>query len=298
VSTSAGPDHDAQSDWRPACSLRALQQRAEVLATLRQYFAATGALEVHTPLLAAHGVTDVAIEPLRVSGGPDGVLQTSPEYAMKRLLAAGVGSCYQLGPAFRAGERGRHHNPEFTLLEWYRLGLDDRALRDDVAALVDRVLGPAPYDVVRYADLVAAELCAPGADPLALAEAFDEACSRLEGRVFIVDYPAAQAALARLRADDPRWAARFELVIDGLEIANGYYEAVDAAALEARFVDDQRQRRSRGLPVPELDRRFLAAVHAGLPDCAGVALGVDRLLMCRLGAAHIDEVLTFPYPAS
>jgi len=253
-------------------------------------------MEVQTPVLAAHGVTDVAIETLRVSGVPEGVLQTSPEYAMKRLLAAGAPSCYQLGPVFRAGERGRYHNPEFTLLEWYRLGLDDRELRDDVAALVDRVLGPAPYRVVTYAELMPAELLVPEADPLAVAEAFSDACGRLEGRVFIVDYPAEQAALAKLRADDPRFAARFELVIDGLEIANGYFEAGDASELERRFADDQRQRRARGLPVPSLDPQFLAAMRAGLPDCAGVAVGVDRLLMCRLGADHIDAVLAFPYP--
>lgn len=288
---------DSGADWRPACSLQALAQRAEVLRTVRAFFRRRGVLEVQTPVLAAATVTEPAVESIEVPGF--GYLQTSPEYQLKRLLAAGAPSLYQLGPVFRAGEAGRHHNPEFTMLEWYRLGFTDSELIREVADLVDEVLGQAPWRTVPYGEVVA--LAPPDLDVhgLSAREALDlrlatglEALG--EGRWFVVDYPADQAALARLRPDRPEVAARFELVVDGLELANGYWELGDAAALEARFARDLARRRERGqTPVP-VDRRFLAAMAAGLPPCAGVALGFDRLLMLRLRASSLAQVMPFP----
>ncbi len=275
--------------WQPSCSLDALSARAELLRTLREFFAAREVLEVQTATLASHTVTDINIESLRVQD--DSFLQTSPEYQLKRLLAAGAPSIYQLGPVFRAGEAGRLHNPEFTLLEWYRLGFDDVMLMAEVAELVDLVLGPQPVRLLRYRELVGT--LTGDRDVLDLACA--DALARLgPGRVFVTEYPAQQAALARLNSANPEVAARFELVVDGVEIANGYHELGDVAELRRRFLDDCAERTSAGLFCPELDERFLAAMEAGLPDCAGVALGVDRLLMLKMRASSLAEVMPFP----
>ena len=278
--------------WAPSCSIEALEARAELLFEIRSFFRDRQVLEVQTALIGEHTVTDLHIESLAVAGG--GYLQTSPEYQLKRLLAAGAPSIYQLAPVFRAGEQGRLHNPEFTLLEWYRLGFDDEALMAEVAALVDEVLGPAPYETVSYADLVGIPTAA-SEDPDALNLVFAEASAALRGRWFITRYPAEQAALARLRADDPTVAARFELVIDGVELANGYHELTDPAEQRQRFARDLEERQVRGLPARTIDEKFLAALAAGLPDCAGVALGVDRLLMLKLGVDRIDAVQPFPW---
>lgn len=281
----------ATDDWRPTCSLAALRARADLLATLRAFFAARDVLEAQTAILASATITDAAIESVTVTGVANGYLQTSPEYQLKRLLAAGAPSLYQLGPVFRAGEAGRLHNPEFTLLEWYRLGFDDDRLMAEVADLVDRVLGQQPYERLTYAQVVGAVARPRGELDLAYADA----TAALRGRrVFVVDFPADQAALARLREGNPELAARFELIIDGVEIANGYHEAQDPELLERRFRADQAARVAAGLPVPPIDERFLGAMRAGLPDCSGVALGVDRLLMQKLGARHIHEVMPFP----
>lgn len=259
------------------------------MAELRAFFAERDVLEVQTSILAAHTVTEVAIESMAV--GSLGYLQTSPEYQMKRLLAAGAPSIYQITPVFRAGEAGRLHNPEFTLLEWYRLGFDDQALMAEVASLVERVLGPGKTEFVAYGDLVG-DLDRPRDDlDLAVSEAID---ALGEGRFFITRYPADQAALARLHADDPGVAARFELVIDGVEVANGYWELTDAEEQRRRFAADVEQRRRRGLVEPAPDERLLASLDVGLPDCAGVALGVDRLLMLQQGAGSLAEVMAFP----
>jgi lysyl-tRNA synthetase class 2 len=284
-------------DWRPSCSLAALEARAALLGDVREFFRRRGVLEAQTAVLGQATVTEPAVESLGVPGL--GYLQTSPEYQLKRLLAAGAPSLYQLGPVFRAGEAGRRHNPEFTMLEWYRLGFDDAALMAEVAELVDLALGPAPVQRVRYHDVVA---LAPAAldrgglsDREALDLAFSAGLERLGGgRFFVVDYPADQAALARLRPGDPAVAARFELVVDGLELANGYWELADADALEARFHRDLEIRRRQGQALPGIDGKLLAAVRTGLPDCAGVALGFDRLLMQKLGAASLAEVMPFP----
>ena len=279
------------TSWRPSCDLSALEARAALLADLRVFFAELGVLEVQTAALAEHTVTDPHIESMAV--GHRGYLQTSPEYQLKRLLAAGAPSLYQIGPVFRAGETGRLHNPEFTLLEWYRLDFDDQALMNEVEALVERVLGPGECGRITYTELVGEEaLASLAADELDLR--FSEASDALRGRWFITRYPADQAVLARLCPDDPSVAARFELVVDGVELANGYWELTDPEEQRRRFAADLEARRVRGLVEPTIDEKFIAALEAGLPDCAGVALGLDRLLMLALGAESLADVLPFP----
>ena len=274
--------------WQPTCTVEALHARAEILHLVRRFFAERDVVEVQTPTLGRTSVSDVEIESLRTTGGE--YLQTSPEYYMKRLLAAGAPSIFQVGPAYRAGESGRHHLSEFTLVEWYRLGFDDEALMAEVADLVDRVLGPEPYRRLTHAELLA--MRPDGAQDPDLR--FVEALEGLGGsRVFITDYPAEQAALARLRTDDPAVAARFELVAGGLELANGYHELTDAEELRARMRRDNHRRREQGKREMEPDGRLLAAMRHGLPDCAGVALGLDRLVMLAVGASSIAEVVPF-----
>lgn len=278
--------------------MEVLRARAHLLRTIRDFFDERGVLEVQTATLGAATVTEPAIESLAVPGV--GYLQTSPEYQMKRLLAAGAPSIYQLAPVFRAGEAGRMHNPEFVMLEWYRLEYTDQALMAEVAALLDVALGRGHYHSLTYHDVCRR------APPLPEAAALDERdaedlrfAAGVEalgaGRFFVTDYPADQAALARLRPENPRVAARFEVIVDGVELANGYWELGDPEALEARFRRDLARRRARGQPEPPLDGRLLAAMAAGLPPCAGVALGFDRLLMLRTGAASLAEVMTFPH---
>lgn len=276
-------------NWRPSCPPSALRARAELLAGIRAFFAERDVLEVQTAVLAAHTVTDLNIESMAV--GTHGYLQTSPEYQLKRLLAAGAPSIYQLGPVFRAGEAGRLHNPEFTLLEWYRLGFDDQALMHEVAALVDQVLGAGNYRYHRYGDLVGDLNRSPEELDLDLVDALEALGT---GRHFITHYPAEQAALARLDADDPTVAARFELVVDGVELANGYHELTDAEEQRRRFAGDIEKRRLARKVEPTIDEYFLAALDSGLPDCAGVALGVDRLLMLQQGASSLAEIMPFP----
>lgn len=275
-------------DWRPSCSLDVLAARADMLATIRSFFAARQVMEVQTAALAAHGVTDPAIESIRTTDGR--YLQTSPEYQMKRLLAAGAPSVYQIGPVFRAGEAGRWHNPEFTMIEWYRVGLDAAALMREVAELVDALLGPSDYDRRSYADLVGVPVDSTPDDELDLR--ISEAIAKLPpARVFVTEYPAPQAALARVEGDV---ASRFELVVDGLEVANGYHELRDADELRRRMVRDNALRREEGLGEIPLDEAFLAAHAHGLPDCAGVAVGFDRLVALKLGADNLAAVLPFP----
>jgi lysyl-tRNA synthetase class 2 len=317
-------------DWRPSADLAALQARAALLAAVRAFFAEAGVMEVETPLLAPAAGTDPSIEPLRTRytgpGHAHGLalfLQTSPEYHMKRLLAAGSGAIYQICRACRDGEAGRRHNPEFTLLEWYRPGFDHQALMDEVAALVLRVLDrPLAVERCSYQGLFMERY---GLDPLAcdaataqavaVAEAVPDAdrlvldrdgwldlllTHRIEptlgrGRLtFVTDYPASQAVLARLNPDDPRTAARFELYLEGLELANGFWELADADEQRARFEADRARRAAAGQADIAVDERLLAALASGLPDCAGVAIGLDRLLMGVLGVDSLAEVLAFP----
>ncbi|MYE12482.1 MAG: EF-P lysine aminoacylase GenX [Gammaproteobacteria bacterium] len=276
------------ADWHPSCTLDVLAERADMLATIRSFFATREIMEVQTAALAAHGVTDPAIESMRTADGR--YLQTSPEYQMKRLLAAGAPSIYQIGPVFRAGEAGRWHNPEFTMIEWYRVGLDAEALMGEVAELVDALLGPSDYDRRGYAGLVGVPVDSTPEDELNLR--ISEAIAKLSpARVFVTEYPAPQAALARVEGGV---ASRFELVVDGLEVANGYHELRDADELRRRMVRDNALRRAEGLGEIPLDEAFLEAHAYGLPDCAGVAVGFDRLVALKLGVDSLAEVLPFP----
>ena len=260
-----------------------------MLAQIRAFFAEREVIEVQTPTLGRTSVTEPQIESLRTRDGA--FLQTSPEHYMKRLLAAGAPSIYQLGPVYRAGESGRLHQEEFTMLEWYRIGFDDQALMTEVAALIDGLLGPAPYERMTYESLVGTGHGEPAELDLAYAEAV-EALGPV--RCFVTDYPASQAALARVRgAGGDARAARFELIIDRVEIANGYHELTDAAELGARMAKDNQRRREAGREVMAPDGRLLAAMAHGLPDCAGVAIGVDRLVMLAVGASSLAEVVPF-----
>jgi lysyl-tRNA synthetase class 2 len=314
------------SDWRPTAVRAALHRRAAMLARVRAFFAERGVLEVETPTLSAGGVTDPQIESLvsRITGLPhEFYLSTSPEFAMKRLLAAGSGDIYQLCKVFRDGERGRWHNPEFTLLEWYRIGFDDAALMSEVELLVGELLAPERRlpraERLSYA---AAMRQYAGVDPhTADDRELDGAAQRLKlaceadldrdakldllmglavgprlGRerpCFICDYPASQASLARLKPGLPRVAARFELYLDGIELANGFHELANPAEQRARFLQDLATRRARGQLEPRMDERLLAALEAGMPDCAGVALGFDRLAAIALGAGRLSEAMAF-----
>lgn len=280
--------------WQPAAHLQGLQRRAQVLRQIREFFYARQVLEVQTAALATRSVTEPNIDSIAVADY--GFLQTSPEYQMKRLLAAGAPSIYQLGPAFRDGEAGRLHNPEFTLLEWYRLGFDEVQLMAEVAELVDAVLGVGEFSYLTYAELLAVE---PGSldsdqEDLLLLQRLDELLEQGQRRVFVTHYPASQAALAQLHSTDSRVAARFELVVDGVELANGYHELTDAKELRQRFERDQALRHSKGKAEMAIDEQLLAAMEAGLPNCAGVALGVDRLVMQALGATSVQAGMAFP----
>ncbi len=319
------------ADWRPSASPEVIRQRAAMLARVRGHFESEGVLEVQTPVLSAAAPSDPQIESIsaRPAGGPPRYLQTSPEYAMKRLLAAGVGDCYQVCPVFRDGESGRVHGPEFTIVEWYRAGYSAADLRRDV----ERLLGAAtrglrriaPARTVSYrdaireacgidcrsdpADAIRAVLAARGIVP-AKAQDWDlDAWLDLlvgavvgpslgrDAPVFVVDYPPSQAALARIGADagGAAVAERFELYVDGIELANGFRELGDAAEQRRRFERDQALRRSRGQRIAPLDERLLAALAHGLPDCAGVALGFDRLVMVALGLPDLASAMCFAH---
>ena len=318
------------SQWLPSASPDNLAERANLLQALRRFFHDRGVLEVETPLLSQGTVPDPGIDVFRLPGGgdePDRYLQTSPESAMKRLLAAGSGDIFQICKAFRQGEAGRHHNPEFTLLEWYRVGWDHAALMREVAELLGTVLNSDGWQVWPYRALFI-ELF--GVDPLdeqtPLTALTDLAQCRIGsvpegldrdavldllmshciepgisdwGVVFITDFPPSQAAMARcISVGDSTVAARFECYVHGQELANGYWEQIDADALSAQLQAENTRRRQRGLPQRPIDERLLAAHRHGLPECAGVALGVDRLLALKLGAESLDEIISFGWDSA
>ena len=274
--------------WEPACDIEALGARARMLRTIRRFFEQRDVIEVQLPVLGRYSVTDPAIDCIQTQDGR--YLQPSPEYHMKRLLAAGAPSVFSIGPAFRADEAGRWHNPEFTMLEWYRLGFDADDLMREVAALIDALLGPSEYERHTFASLAAIDIHAASSDELDLAIA--NAIARLgPKRVFVTDYPARQAALARTSNGI---ASRFELVVDGLEVANGYHELNDVEELARRLAKDNLVRCERDQPVADIDRTFLAAHARGLPDCAGVAVGFDRLAALKLGVGALADAMPFP----
>lgn len=304
-----------KESWRPSADVDTIVARSAFLQGVREFFADRGVIEVQTSVLGQYGVADLEIECLQVED--IGFLQPSPEYQMKRLLAAGLPSCYQICPAFRASESGNWHNPEFTMLEWYRLGFDDKRLMLEVQELVDSLLGPGSYSYLTVRDLL------NGAFGLDIGNASDseiEACANQTGligaagtsasldflmanaiettdldRLFVFDYPKSCAALARTKdSDGVTVAARFELVIDGLEIANGYHELLDADEYLSRMKAANQRRHELGNLEMEIDKRFVAAMRVGLPDCAGVAVGLDRLFALTLGKESVHDVIAFP----
>ncbi len=322
------------NDWRPAATLDALRLRARLYAAIRAFFAQRDVLEVETPVLSMAGNTDPNIESfsLEFSGRTDGAmrtrwLRTSPEFALKRLLAAGVGDCYELGRVFRNGEAGIRHNPEFTMLEWYRLGWDHHRLIDETVELVQTALAligrNASVTKTSFRDLYRDRL---GIDPFTATDS--ELCAALgdttinpdgltrddwmdllmthrlqpgfdRDTILIVhDYPASQCALAKVRAgqgEESAVAERFELYLGPLELANGYHELTDADEQRARFMRDHAIRAQRRIAQPPLDEAMLAAMAAGLPACAGVALGIERLLMAMVDTNRIADVLAFDF---
>jgi elongation factor P--(R)-beta-lysine ligase len=312
------------NDWKPTASIATLEVRASMLRAARDYFAATRALEVETPTLSSSAVTDIHIASVAaLPFGQRHYLHTSPEYAMKRLLAAGCGDIWQICRVYRDGESGRWHNPEFTLIEWYRVGVDHHSLMSDVERLISAMLPPSRHfdsaerltyreavqlhsgidafddpTAVLIARLESADIDVPNAVRGDRDACLDLIMSTLVGPqlgrerlTFVYDYPASQAALARVHG---RVASRFEAYLEGIELANGFHELGIANEQRARFTADLEERAKRGLPGVPMDERFLASLEHGLPECAGVALGFDRLVMCALGAKHIDDVLTFP----
>ena len=311
--------------------IEALRQRARLNALIRGFFAERDVLEVETPIMSAAGNTEPNIEGFQTrfsghvdAGSPQRWLRTSPEYPLKRLLAAGVGDCYELGRVFRNGEAGGRHNPEFTMLEWYRIGWDHHRLIEETIALVQEALAmvqrpPASVRIVSYRDLF---IQAVALDPFLADEAqlraglgevdiqpdgltrddwLDllmshriQAQFAVDAITVIHDWPASQAALARIRPGTPPLAERFELYLGPVELANGYHELNDALEQRQRFERDLAIRAARGAEQPPLDEAFLAALPL-LPACAGVAVGVDRLLMALAGTPRIADVLAFDF---
>lgn len=309
--------------WQPNISIEHLKKRAQLLSATRAFFSARGVYEVQTPLVATGGNPDLHIDSIGVdlsAGGYDvesGYLNTSPEFCMKRLLAAGSGDIYQLCSAFRAGEAGRWHNPEFTILEWYRRDYSMQALMDEVAELVAALRGASlTIDSITWHEAwalanvsendaggMASALREKGIDvPSGLSESElqDLAFSFLvqpslgkNGLCFVYHYPAEQASLARLCPTDNSVAERFELFWQGVELANGFVELVNPSEQAQRFADDNERRLAANKPVVAQDAHFLAALAAGLPDCAGVAVGFDRLVALLLEQPRLDAVLSF-----
>jgi lysyl-tRNA synthetase class 2 len=317
--------------WQPSATLEMLQQRTRLIAHIRQFFALRNVLEVETPILAQSATPDPALVSFQTEysgpGFPDRslfYLHTSPEFFMKRLLAANSASIYQFARVFRNNESGRRHNPEFTLLEWYRVGFSYHELMDEIESLLRDCcvqLLPEPARRISYrqlfidfaavdpfaADMQALKKClldrghevSVGVNEerqiwldLVLTHVIEPQLQN--GAFFVFDYPADQAALAQIRYDEPPVAERFELYINGVELANGFQELTDAAEQRIRFEEENRRRVEYGLEPVKLDELFLHALEAGLPRCAGVALGVERLLMQATGAQTIDQVMAFP----
>ena len=311
------------SRWQPSASIDVLKQRAQLLTQTRAFFAEREVLEVQTPVLATAGNPDPHIDSIAADlsqGGfaaEQGWLNTSPEFCMKRLLSAGSGDIYQLAPAFRAGEAGRWHNPEFTILEWYRLGFDMPQLMAEVADLVMDLAGQTlPVQQLTWADAWRAEQLDPNNEAellaclqaeqidvptgLSLAALQDLAFSLLlqpqlgeQGLCFVYHYPAEQASLARLAPADNSVAERFELFWQGVELANGFVELADSSEQAARFAADNHQRQQHQQPTIAVDQHLLAALAQGLPACAGVAVGFDRLAALLLNKTQLADVLSF-----
>ncbi|RJX72339.1 elongation factor P--(R)-beta-lysine ligase [Vibrio sinensis] len=320
-----------QTNWQPTASIKQLRQRAAIIGQIRQFFAKRDVLEVDTPAMSHATVTDIHLHTFQTEfvgpGYADGrklYFMTSPEFHMKRLLAAGSGCIYQMNKAFRNEESGRFHNPEFTMLEWYRVGFDHHQLMDEMDSLLQLTLGTGSAERMTYQQAflnvlgvcpldgsmeelrkVAATL---GLSDIAETEEDRDTLLQLlfsmgvEEKIgqhvpaFVYDFPASQAALAKINPKDSRVADRFEVYFKGIELANGFHELDNAQEQLARFEHDNATRIEMGLKSQPIDYHLIAALESGLPNCAGVALGVDRLIMLALGYDHIDEVTAFPFP--
>ena len=314
------------SRWHPTASKAAWQSRAKLYADIRDFFARRDVLEVETPLLSQHTVTDVHIASFKTTYESEHqqrhyYLQTSPEYAMKRLLAAGSGPIFQITKAFRNGEQGHQHNPEFTLLEWYRPTFTDQQLMDEMDELLQFTIQSKKAIRKTYEQLFLENLSINPfqislTDLQSLAQRFSlknashysdrdvllqflfshviEPNIGLNEPLFVYHFPATQAALAKIHPQNPTIALRFEVYIQGIECANGFEELTDANEQRFRFEQDNIKRKQTGLPLMEMDHHFLAALEAGLPPSAGVALGLDRLLMIKTQTKNIHEVIAFP----
>ncbi|MDF2417378.1 EF-P lysine aminoacylase GenX [Acinetobacter beijerinckii] len=316
--------------YQPTCSLDALKARAEMYTKIRQFFAERNVLEVETPILSQAAVTDVHLASVQVQRHIHGklntqYLQTSPEFPMKRLLASGSGAIYQICKVFRDDEHGRKHNSEFTMLEWYRPGLDLKGLMHETSELLEVCLAHRFGEVRPYilsykhafqdrldinplqatlkqlkeaANRVGLNLDL-GNDRLAymdlLFSHFVEPSLGFDAPVFLTDFPPEMASLAKIKTDEEGElvAARFEVYIEGLELANAYDELLDTEVLAARFDADNAERAQQGLPVIPTDQYLLAALP-NMPECSGIALGIDRLLMVAMNKMKIDQVITFP----
>ncbi|MBU9828941.1 elongation factor P--(R)-beta-lysine ligase [Rahnella sp. FC061912-K] len=317
------------ASWQPSASIANLLKRATILTEIRRFFADRGVLEVETPAMSQATVTDIHLVPFETRfvgpGAAEGktlYLMTSPEYHMKRLLAAGSGPIYQMGRSFRNEEAGIHHNPEFTMLEWYRPRYDMYRLMNEVDDLLQQVLDCNSAETLSYQQAFTRHL---NVDPLSADKAeLREAAAKLDlsniadteedrdtllqllftmgvephiGRdkpAFVYHFPATQASLAEISTEDHRVAERFEVYYKGIELANGFRELTDGREQRQRFEQDNRKRAARGLPQHPIDNNLLDALEHGMPECSGVALGVDRLIMIALGATSLSDVLAFP----
>lgn len=309
--------------WQPSASIETLRQRAQLMASIRAFFCARDYLEVETPIMSQYGVSDVYLSNIEARfRGRYYALQTSPEYHMKRLLAAGSGSIFQLIRAFRDDELGRWHNPEFTMLEWYKIDSDHLSLLAEVDELLQCILCCPPLKRKTY-QAAFLEICeidpfhvnieslkgclnrfnlsnvlrADEEDPdqylfLLMTHVVEPALASESAPVALYDFPPSQAALAQIKHG---FAERFEVYYQGVELANGFHELLDASLQQQRFEDDLEKRAAKGLPQVPLDENFLAALHHGLPACSGVALGVDRLISFALGKKNIAETLAFDF---
>ncbi|MBS0359046.1 MAG: elongation factor P--(R)-beta-lysine ligase [Proteobacteria bacterium] len=313
--------------WQPSANKDILKRRADILKQIRAFFAKRQVLEVETPILSHATVPDPYIqsfstEVLLSGKKKDFYMQTSPEFHMKRLLAAGIGSIYQINKAFRTDEQGRFHNPEFTMLEWYRVGFNHHQLMDEMDELLQQVLSVTQAIRLTYAE-VFEEFCGLNPHTASIhdlrdsAKEFDLKINDLGNDkddwlfllmshliepqlgksipVFIYDFPASQAALAKIQMGNPPVAERFEVYFKGIELANGFHELTNAEEQKKRFLQDIEEREQKNLPVVPLDNYFIEALSSGLPNCAGVALGIDRLIMLACQCSSIDEVISFSW---
>lgn len=307
--------------WQPSATIDRLKQRAAIMAQIRLFFTHRGYWEVETPVMAKHGVTDVYLSNIKATfRGQYYSLQTSPEYHMKRLLAANSGSIFQLARVFRDDELGRWHNPEFTLLEWYQLGKNHHELMEEVDALLQLILNSKPmikktyqqafietchvdpfnasisalHSVLAAHDL--ANVLSPDEQDrdqylfLLMSHVVEPALGKLGQPVAVYDFPVSQAALAIVKNNV---AERFEVYYQGVELANGFHELTDADAQAERFAQDQLLRSKQGLPSVDADQYLLQALAHGLPSCSGVALGVDRLIALALNQPSIADIMSF-----